>query len=157
GIPDSMLPIVTLPGGFASAGDHKVKVTATTTEADGTTHLSASDIRLVHVHTANFPPTIDFVEADPLSTPLPGSEALFFSNADDRDGDSSALTYDWDFGDSTPHATVDQPTHTFAAAGNYVVKLTVSDGEDTATQSVAVNVHGANRPPLITEADSSDF
>ncbi|HVS97650.1 MAG TPA: PKD domain-containing protein, partial [Puia sp.] len=55
---------------------------------------------------------------------------------------SMAMTYDWDFGDGTPHATSTgvppQPpafatTHTYAAPGIYTVVLTVTDGVCGAT------------------------
>ncbi|GAA5023192.1 PKD domain-containing protein [Actinopolymorpha pittospori] len=51
-----------------------------------------------------------------------------FSAADSRDPDGSIASYAWNFGDGTADtdATV---THTFAAAGHYVVRLTVTDNQ----------------------------
>lgn len=46
------------------------------------------------------------------------------------DADGDALTYAWDFGDGSS-ATGVTAVHTYAAAGSYVVKLTVSDGKST--------------------------
>ncbi len=40
-----------------------------------------------------------------------------------------ATTWDWDFGDGTPHSTVQNPPdHTYTSGGTYTVKLTVTDG-----------------------------
>ncbi|MEI7425118.1 MAG: PKD domain-containing protein, partial [Candidatus Staskawiczbacteria bacterium] len=37
-------------------------------------------------------------------------------------------TWDWDFGDLSPHSTLQNPTHAYAVAGDYTVKLTVTNG-----------------------------
>src|ERR1043166_2315171 len=58
GTTDSTDSNPTLTGGFATPGDHKVKVTVTTTEADTTTHLTAVSFKLVHVHSGNLPPVV---------------------------------------------------------------------------------------------------
>jgi PKD repeat protein len=34
--------------------------------------------------------------------------------------------YDWDFGDGSPHGTTQNPAHTYATAGTFAIKLTVS-------------------------------
>jgi PKD repeat protein len=40
-----------------------------------------------------------------------------------------ATTWDWDFGDGTPHSMVQNPPdHTYTSGGTYTVKLTVTDG-----------------------------
>jgi PKD repeat protein len=40
-----------------------------------------------------------------------------------------ATTWDWDFGDGTPHSTVQNPPdHTYTSGGTYTAKLTVTDG-----------------------------
>lgn len=36
------------------------------------------------------------------------------------------LTYDWDFGDGSPHSSAVNPIHTYATGGNYTVILTAS-------------------------------
>jgi PKD repeat protein len=38
------------------------------------------------------------------------------------------ISYDWDWGDATPHSTVAFPTHTYASAGYYNITLTITDG-----------------------------
>jgi len=51
-----------------------------------------------------------------------------------------ADSYDWDFGDGTPHSTVANPIHTFYAGGDFTVTLTAENecGTDTYTRSVNV-------------------
>lgn len=36
-------------------------------------------------------------------------------------------SFDWDFGDGTAHATIENPTHTYTQANNYTVILTITD------------------------------
>ena len=57
-----------------------------------------------------------------------------------------ALAYEWDFGDGSGKASGRSVTHKFAAAGNYFVKLTVTDGISTITYTVTVNVRDENPP-----------
>lgn len=61
------------------------------------------------------------------------------TSSDPNVGD--ALTYSWDFGDATVPSTSSAASHTFLAAGTYVVTLRVTDGwgkSTTATVSVTV-------------------
>ena len=39
---------------------------------------------------------------------------------------NGTLTYDWDFGDGTPHSTATNPTHQYGTPGGYKVTLTAS-------------------------------
>jgi len=49
-------------------------------------------------------------------------------SADDSDG--TIVSYDWDFGDGSPHSNSDSTvTHQFQVPGNYTVKLSVTDNE----------------------------
>ena len=56
-----------------------------------------------------------------------GTAVAFTATGTDADGDT--LTYAWDFGDTTPASTQQNPSHTYAAAGTYTAKVTVSDGK----------------------------
>ena len=59
-------------------------------------------------------------------------------------------TFDWDFGDGSPHATTQDPSHTYANASIYTVILSVSDTLGCANQiSHTVSIH-----PLPTAAFS---
>jgi len=62
----------------------------------------------------------------------------FNSTAADEDDDN--ITYAWEFGDGNS-STLDDPIHTYAENGSYIVTLTVSDDEDsytTAPQTIIV-------------------
>ena len=87
------------------------------------------DNQAPQIQTATADPTIGFA-------PLP---VQFTGAATDPDA-GDTLTYDWDFGDGTAHSTDASPTHTYTTPGEKVAKLTVSDGEATATRNVPVNV-----------------
>lgn len=43
------------------------------------------------------------------------------------------MTYDWDFGDLSPHGTGPTPTHTYASSGTYLVTLKVTNNAGTST------------------------
>src|SRR5581483_1818258 len=88
----------------------------------------------------NQPPTASFTAS------ASGLSASFDASAS-RDPEGSALTYAWSFGDGTSGAGV-APTHAYAAAGSYVVKLTVSDGSLTGSSSSTVTAVQPNRAPV---------
>lgn len=96
---------------------------------------------------ANQPPTVS-VSATPTSGTAPVTVA-FVTTA--RDPEGQALTYSWNFGDSTS-STQASPTHIYQAAGTYTARLTVTDvGGLTATTTVTINAGSAtNRPPVVT-------
>lgn len=62
-----------------------------------------------------------------------------FSNM--TSGGDHDYSYAWDFGDNSAISVEEEPVHTFMEAGNYTVKLTVTDGEatvDSAVKSVSI-------------------
>jgi PKD repeat protein len=62
------------------------------------------------------------------------------TSSDVEDGQALAA-YDWDFGDDTVHGTDATESHTYAEAGRYRAKLTVTDsGGKSGTDSVIVQV-----------------
>src|SRR5207302_6433916 len=70
----------------------------------------------------------------------------FTSTSSDPDGTISA--YSWDFGDGST-STAQNPSHTYAAAATYTVRLTVTDnGGATNSVAHAVTVTQANQPPV---------
>ena len=63
------------------------------------------------------------------------------------DGDTPVLNYSIDFGDGTPlvfgtfaESTTVATSHTFVAAGNFVVRATVTDGGTTDTRTITENI-----------------
>jgi len=60
---------------------------------------------------------------------------------DKSSGGSAPYSYDWNYGDGTTHGTVSNPTHIYAAPGNYTVTLTATDSignKATATNQVTL-------------------
>ena len=77
--------------------------------------------------------------ADFSATPTSGTAPLTVSFTDKSTGDID--TWQWDFGDGTT-STEQNPTHSYATAGDYAVKLTVTgpEGSDTKTVSSYIAV-----------------
>jgi PKD repeat protein len=76
-----------------------------------------------------------------------------FNGAASSDPDGHTLTYDWNFGDGSPHGTGATPSHTYADNGTYSVTLTVDDGHG-ATASASATATISNVAPTITVAPS---
>jgi glucose/arabinose dehydrogenase len=93
----------------------------------------------------------------PAFGPSPLTVDLRGAGSSDPDGDP--LTYDWDFGDGSPHSSERDPVHTYDGAGEFDARLTVSDDKGasaTATAHVSVD----NSPPTGTiesPLDGSEF
>ncbi|WP_461170385.1 PKD domain-containing protein [Arthrobacter sp. Z1-15] len=62
--------------------------------------------------------------------------AVVFDAAASTDPDGTISSYAWDFGDGTTGTGVN-PTHTYAAAGDYLVTLTVVDNRGAASTATA--------------------
>ena len=63
-----------------------------------------------------------------------------FVGTDSYDPDGNIASYDWDFGDGSAHATNPIVQHTYAALGNYVARLKVTDNNGAQTTSAAIPV-----------------
>ncbi|MBN1657357.1 MAG: PKD domain-containing protein, partial [Anaerolineae bacterium] len=75
------------------------------------------------------------------AVPTAGVEVSFAATADG----TLPITFDWDFGDGHT-ATGQNPTHTFTAAGDYLVEVTATNCDGTsATKSYTVTVEAARR------------
>jgi glucose/arabinose dehydrogenase/PKD repeat protein len=85
------------------------------------------------------------------ATPTFGDPPLdvSFNGAGSSDPDGDPLTYEWDFGDGSPHRSVANPSHTYATAGEYEAKLTVTD-DHGASGTSTVRVSVGNSPPAAT-------
>lgn len=100
-----------------------------------------STIKRIKYVTSNQSPS-----AIAAATPISGSAPLTvnFSSAGSMDPEGTALTYSWDFGDGTT-STAANPTHVYAQSGQYVARLTISDGENSSFSTPIVIAVGT--PP----------
>ncbi len=84
------------------------------------------------------PPTADF------GSTCNGLSCDFVDSSSDSDG--SIVAWVWDFGDDST-STAQNPSHSYAADGNYAVTLTVTDDDgasDTTSQTVTVSSGGGS-------------
>jgi PKD repeat protein len=85
------------------------------------------------------PPAATFMISD--TVPQVGQPVQFDSAVTDP-----AYTYDWDFGDGSPHGSGSTTTHAYGASGPKDVTLTITDPADGQTTSVTQTL-GVNAPP----------
>jgi glucose/arabinose dehydrogenase len=69
-----------------------------------------------------------------------------FDAGGSSDPEGEPLAYDWDFGDGSAHGTAEAVGHTYAAAGVYTARLTVTDPGGK-RDSVTVRIDVGNSPP----------
>jgi PKD repeat protein len=55
-------------------------------------------------------------------------------------------SWNWNFGDNTTNSTQQNTTHTYSAAGNYTVNLTVSNANGSSSKNMTINV--TSKPAL---------
>jgi PKD repeat protein len=149
---------------YATPGTYHVSVTITNSAGSGT--YSAT----VPVGGTGVPVTCGTLSDQTLSFSYNGSgcsngsgdcnsgSAVGFAAAGIGGYDLScgAHTYDWDFGDSSAHGNGTNPTHTYANAGTYSVKMKVGYGQSsfTVTRSVSVITPrggGGNCPVMVDQ------
>jgi PKD repeat protein len=134
-----------LPAGLTLVGD-----TLTGTPTVGgvypvvllATNVAGSDSKTltIAIGKGGAPNAVSVFTSSPTATPNPalvGQVITLLAVATDADGD--AMSYTWDFGDGTT-GTGASPTHTYAATGIYLVKITVFDGVSTVTSTVTITV-----------------
>jgi PKD repeat protein len=94
------------------------------------------------------PPVADFsFTSDPVCAGMP----LVFTD----ESSANPLTWSWNFGDGN-NATSQNPTHTYASAGVYLVSLTVSNANGTSTFQDTVEVVSCAGTPDLT-SNSYEF
>jgi glucose/arabinose dehydrogenase len=94
--------------------------------------------------TANRSPTAG-ITADPTYGALPLDVNFNGTSSTDPDGDP--LTFEWDFGDGSPHGSGATTTHRYTSAGTYSATVIVRDnrgGQD----SRSIRIDAGNTPPI---------
>jgi glucose/arabinose dehydrogenase/PKD repeat protein len=113
-----------------------------------------ASIRRIRYTLGNRPPV-----AVATATPTTGEAPLpvTFSSAGSSDPEGAQLSYSWTFGDGGT-STQANPTHTYQGAGQYVARLTVSDGTNTAVSSdITIRVGTPPTPHILAPATGTLF
>jgi Secretion system C-terminal sorting domain len=122
--------------------------------------VNAQTVLSVYPHTVNLPPVATTWAANPAFLDLPASSVALSSAA--IDPELSTIAYHWTI-DSFPtganviisNANISNPTATgLTVAGNYVFGMHFSDGTNTTTKQVTVQVFPNNQAPVISALQS---
>jgi PKD repeat protein len=122
----------------------QIRIASSLREAEGVDNISFGGTIV--------PPPINRAPLANAAGPYSGSEGstVLFDASASSDPDGDSLSYDWDFGDGSPHGTGVNPSHTYAdnVAGGYTVTLTVRDAGGLVGTASAVAII-ANVAPTV--------
>ncbi|MBD0258048.1 MAG: Ig-like domain-containing protein, partial [Cytophagales bacterium] len=126
--------IATVSAAGVVTGVSAGSATITVTTQDGSrTATSAITV------TANSKP-VAVISATPTSGAAPLAVQFSAANSTDPNPGDFILGFDWDFGDGSPRANSNAPSHTYAAAGTYTVTLRVMDNHDLYSDLVSTTI-----------------
>lgn len=140
---------------FTGTGPHTVSVTiSNSTQPQGFTRqlTMSTDAGGTQSGCGTIGPlalSINYSNGSGTCTPLGGDcaagEAVNFTiTAYQYDLACGTHTFDWDFGDNSPHATIKDPVHQYAAQGTYTARCVVNNGTASKTLSQSVSVKGGS-------------
>jgi PKD repeat protein len=119
---------------YSAPGSYGVRLTVT--DSQGLSATSAAQVITVE---AGSTPTATYVFSP--TEPVAGKPVFFNGTLSTPGAGHSLVRYRWNWGDGTSNGSGSTVSHTFAAAGSYIVVLTVTDEVgQTATQSQTVDV-----------------
>lgn len=110
-----------------------------------------SDQEIQFFFTVNNPPVtaIKVSENNCLGSPVEFKDVSVIADG------GSAQKWLWDFGDNSPFSTEKDPTHIYAAPGDYIVKLIVTDANGCSSISPETIVHINKLPVALFSMDAS--
>ncbi|MBI2148313.1 PKD domain-containing protein [Candidatus Woesearchaeota archaeon] len=100
--------------------------------------LDSKTIAAIQQPKQNNPPSVNIISPASGSNFFKGNNINFNALASDLDNDP--LFFTWDFGDGFISQGILNPNHIYNLAGNYLVKLTVSDGKVDVSDSIILNI-----------------
>jgi PKD repeat protein len=111
-------------------------------------NLAFADFITGAVRELRFAPDNKSPVADIAASPTSGQAPLTvsFSGLGSSDPNGDALTYDWDFGDGSPHSSDPAPVYAYPANGVFTARLTVTDPTGASDQDSQVIVVGNTAP-----------
>jgi len=122
--------------------------------SDDSGTYGVSKIRRIKYVQSNQAPVVNAAAA-PASGPAPLE--VTFSSAGSSDPEGQPLTYSWTFGDGAT-STEANPVHTYATAGAYQARLTVSDGVNSSiSPPIAISAGSVPTATILTPTDGSQF
>ena len=132
---------------YIAAGTYTARLTAT----DDRGATGADQATVTITANTNLPPVAR------LTGPMSGTvgASLSFSGATSTDSDGTIASYAWDFGD-TQSGTGVSVAHTYANAGSYTVRLTVTDNggaTHSAQQNVVITPGGGSQQPFVWKSE----
>lgn len=130
---------------YTTSGNH----TATLTVVDSDGLSSSQNVTISVTQPSNNAPV---ALASASTTTGVAPLAITFSSSGSYDSDGTIVAYNWNFGDGTS-STAAAPTKSYSAAGNYAVKLTVTDDRG-ATGTSTVNVSVSSDPNATVQVQS---
>jgi RHS repeat-associated protein len=143
-VADSTWSVAALP---LLIGSNEVTVRA----VDGAGNQSTASVTITR-EAPNAPPGVDAGPDQTLS--LPHSASLHGTASDDGNPTGSTLTATWSVVSNSgtvtfAHADALDTNATFSDPGSYVLRLSASDGELSASDDITITVQPANQPPTV--------
>jgi len=147
---------------YSGAHTFSFRVTATDNENGSTLNIGTTTYTFTNTIIVNEPPVITSSLQASRTGIIEGENVIFSITATDPENDT--LAYEWTVTASngqfvTENTTVGTYTHTFATAGNYSVRVTISDGINEVQSgpvTIQVTTTIPNQPPIITGQLTSD-
>ncbi|MGE5770394.1 MAG: PQQ-dependent sugar dehydrogenase, partial [Betaproteobacteria bacterium] len=122
--------------------------------SDVTGTSGVSKIRRIKYVQSNQAPVVA-ASATPTSGRTPLNVA--FSSSGSSDPEGQALTYSWTFGDGAT-STAANPSHTYATAGAYQARLTVSDGVNSSLSTpITISAGSVPTATILSPTDGTQF
>ena len=127
----------------------------------------SSDTLIINVTAGNVPPiaVINIDSSNPKDYPII-NQGFLLDGSDSYDTDGGTLTYSWQIANrpvgsaaTLTNSDTVAPTFTADILGDYVLRLTVSDGEDTASRNIFMQAYVENNQApiaIISAPDTGD-